>query len=173
MALVVEDGTAKLDAESYISVADADTYHAARANVAWDAVGEKEAALRKATDYMLQTYRDAWKGVRMKATQALDWPRAFVYAEPALTGSSGAYPYLIPDGIVPVEVQRACAELALRAASGELNADLERAVSSETVGPISVTYEQSSPQYKRYRSVDMLVARYLTSVGCSVPVGRS
>lgn len=54
MALIVEDGTGLADAESYLSVADADTYHADRNNEAWQdySTAEKEAALRKATQYI-------------------------------------------------------------------------------------------------------------------------
>ena len=40
MAIVTEDGTGKADAESYISVADASTYHAARGNTEWADVVE-------------------------------------------------------------------------------------------------------------------------------------
>jgi hypothetical protein len=66
MTLTVEDGTGKADAESYISVADADTYFTARNNATWAALStsDKEAALRKATDYMLQAYRVRWAGMR-------------------------------------------------------------------------------------------------------------
>ena len=76
-SLIVEDGTAKPDAESYISAADASTYHAARGNTDWAALTTlaKERALRRATDYMLQVYSLQWAGVRHTTTQALDWPR--------------------------------------------------------------------------------------------------
>ena len=74
MALVVEDGTGLSTAESYISVADADTYHSDRGNALWtgtDAV--KEEALRQATEYLDATYD--WKGSISLTTQALNWPR--------------------------------------------------------------------------------------------------
>ena len=53
MTLVIEDGTGKSNAESYISVADADTYHSNRGNTDWAALttAEKERLLRIATDY--------------------------------------------------------------------------------------------------------------------------
>ena len=40
MALEVEDGTGKSTAESYISVADATTYHTARGNSTWNDIVE-------------------------------------------------------------------------------------------------------------------------------------
>ena len=40
MSIVVEDGTGKANAESFISVTDASTYHSARGNMAWDEIVE-------------------------------------------------------------------------------------------------------------------------------------
>ena len=162
MALVVEDGTAKTDAESYISVADAGTRHTAFGNTAWtgtDAV--KEAALRRATAYMLQAYRERWHGYRKTATQALDWPRSFVYLEPFVHGAVGAYPYLVDDTTVPDEIANACADLALRALSDDLNADLARGIIREKVGPLETEYDRYSPESPRYRAIDMALAPYL------------
>ena len=71
MSLEVEDGTGKATAESYISVVDASTYFTARAVTAWAALASdalREAALRKATEYMIATYRDRWQGVRSYAS---------------------------------------------------------------------------------------------------------
>ena len=53
MAFVTEDGTGLAEANSYVSVAEADAYHADRGNAAW--IGEdsaKQSALIKATDYL-------------------------------------------------------------------------------------------------------------------------
>lgn len=168
MALVVETGAGLSTAESYISVTDASTYHTNRGNAAWAALASdtvREQCLRKATDYMLQNYRELWKGIRMTATQALDWPRAYVYTTPYLNGAVGEYPYLVADDIVPTEVARACAELALKASTNELNPDLAKDVITQTVGPISTTYSASSPQQKRYRAIDMMLAPYINSSG--------
>ena len=38
MALIVEDGTGLANAESYVSVADATTYHTNYGNTAWTAI---------------------------------------------------------------------------------------------------------------------------------------
>lgn len=81
MALVVETGQGATDADSYISVADADAYLARCGTPAtWSAATEaqKEAALRKATRFIDLTYQDAWQGRRCDDDQALDWPRAHV-----------------------------------------------------------------------------------------------
>lgn len=153
MALTVEDGTGKSDAESYISVADADTFFSERGLTLWDTMlnEEKEQALRRAADYMVQTYRGRWAGDRVSETQALDWPRSGVTVDG----------FEVSDDTVPIAVVRACAELAFRGASGELAADLDRVALREKVGPIEVEYSEHGPQFKRYRAVDNLLAPYL------------
>ena len=171
MALEVEDGTGKDDAESYISVAGADNYHTLRGNTAWtgaDAV--KEAALRKATDYMLQVYRLRWKGTRVSGNQSLDWPRNWVerddytYVKQNGTAMIGGFQYY-PSDEVPVEVQRACAELALKALSETLAPDIGRRTLREKVDVIEVEYDPNSPQYTLYRAVDNMLAPLLGGSG--------
>jgi hypothetical protein len=102
MALIVEDGTGLSDAESYISVADADAYITAYkgTNATWDsaATADKEVAARVATQYLDITYD--WIGDKETSTQALDWPRVNAYDE---TGTA-------IDG-VPSNVEDATAEL--------------------------------------------------------------
>lgn len=172
MALVVEDGTGKADAESYISVADADTYFTNRGNATWAALATdaKEQALRKATDYMLATYGLRWAGVRVTDTQALDWPR---YNVPRRDAASMAYGALYYDSDeVPTAVARACAELAVRASADDLSPDLSAQVKQETVGPISVTYADGARQDTRYKAVDLMLAQFLKGLG-SVPVARA
>lgn len=164
MALIVENGTGLANAQSYCSVAQATAYHAARNNLAWDAVDEQEAALIKATDYMQQTYNGRWKGLQLTQLQALDWPRVGV-----MVGR-----FLLPYSTIPVEVINACAELALRAATGDLLPDVGAQVTSETVGPISVSYAIGARQTTSYKSVDNLLARYMTGGGAgSIPVVRA
>lgn len=159
MALITEDGTGKADAEALCTVAYADTYLSARGMTAWDALSttEKEQALRRATDYLGQTYRARWAGYRVSSTQALDWPRNEV--------SRMDYPGCIDADSVPKEVRQACSEMALRAAAGELLADTETQVLSESVGPISVTYRAGDSKHKGYPAVERLLAPLLTGRG--------
>jgi len=175
MALIVEDGTVVVGAESYISEADSLTYHAARGNSPWPTItqAQREEALRRATDYMNQMYRSRWKGYRKTAVQTLDWPRTYVHLEPFTHGAVGAYPFLVADNIVPVEVKNACAEFAIRAAAGELTPDLTRAESSVRVGEISVTYDPTSSEAVRYRALDAMLAPYLTGSAMNLRVVRT
>lgn len=163
MALIVEDGTGKADAESYISVADATAYHAARGNAAWAALASdtvREQALRAATDYMLQSYRYRWAGTRKSATEAIDWPRIDV---PRLDTTQSQYSLqsYYDAASVPTEVARACAVLALKASAGELAPDVGRITSREKVDVIEVTYQEGAAPFVRYRAVDNMLAGML------------
>ncbi|MGA0608835.1 DnaT-like ssDNA-binding protein [Caldimonas sp. KR1-144] len=166
MALVVETGAGLPDADSYISVAEATAYHAARGNAAWAAVVDdttREQLLRKATGFIDGTYAGQWLGYRMTDSQALDWPRGYVPRQPpSLTGS-----IYWPDDEVPVAVRNACAELALRAISGDLAPDLSGQVRSEKVGPIEVEYAPGARQQVKYQVVDGLLQPFLQGGGQS------
>lgn len=173
MALIVEDGTGLATAESYASVAYADTYHSDRGNTSWATLttGVKEQSLRKATDFMEQVYRPRWAGVRVTSTQALSWPR---YEVPKIDApGGGAWPAYYPYNAVPTEVKNACAELALKAAAGELAPDLDRPTTSETVGPISVTYAVGTRETVKYRAIDNLLAPLLAGDAMSLKVVRA
>lgn len=174
MALIIEDGTGKADAESYISVADASAYHLARGNAAWATLASdtiREQMLRKATDYMVATYRERWDGYRVTTTQALDWPRYEVPIRDSAT--EGVYAAFYAHDEVPVAVARACAELALRAIDGDLAPDLEVPVTSEQVGPISVTYADGARQTTTFRAIGGMLSPFLRGAGGMLRVSRA
>lgn len=174
MALIVEDGTGKPDAESYISVADATAYFAARGNTTWAGLASdtvREQLLRAATDYMLQAYRLRWAGMRVTATQALDWPRRYV-PNRDVPNLYGPYVTYYDFDTVPVTIGHACAELAVRASVSPLAPDLTAQVKSETVGPISVVYADGARQAPEYRAIDAMLAPFLKGMG-AVPVVRA
>lgn len=156
---IVEDGTGKADALSYVSTDEADDYHAHRGNVTWAVLtnGQKKAALVKATDYICQMYRQRWKGIRATSAQALDWPRIV-----------DSY----PSDIVPNEVKYATCELAIRSLSGDLAADLTQAVKREKVDVLEVEYSEYSPQSVRYQVVDGLLSEFLGSGSNQVKLRR-
>jgi hypothetical protein len=162
MTLVVEDGTGKSNANAYVSVADADARHTLLGNTAWTgATATKEAAIARATAYMEQAYRSRWVGLprhprsalgtSQVTPQALSWPRWDVWVD--------GYP--VDVNSVPAEVANACADLALKALSAELNVDLARAVVRKKIGPLETEYDRNSPQSIRYRAIDMALAPYL------------
>lgn len=161
MALVVEDGTGKADAESYGSVADADTYHAKFGNLGWAdfTTEEKESSLRRATQYIDATYGRRYPGYQLNQTQALLWPR--IWNSYQATPSGGVYIPLPISPALPPQVVTATYEAALRAASAELLADEDAPVASQSVGPISVTYFQGQSRRKTYPLIDRIISQVL------------
>jgi hypothetical protein len=167
MSLIVEDGTGLSNAESYCSVAYADTRHANNGMTVWTLLStdEKEQALRRATQYMLSAYRQRWTGYRVKVDpmQALDWPRYGVEVDH----------FPVHFDTVPADIQNACADLALKAGAGDLAPDLSQGVIREKVGPIETEYNRGSPQFTRYRAIDMMLAPYLTGGSSRAVLVRS
>ena len=131
MALIVEDGTGKADAESYISVLDCDALLIkwGRSSDAWEALDEatKEGLLRNSTMYIDATYAGKWSGDVLNSTQSLSWPRSNAYKT---NGQS------IPSDAVPVEVERACSFIAVETITGGAYADEDNGarIASESVG---------------------------------------
>lgn len=155
MALVTEDGTGLATAESYISVADADTYIAAYkgANATWDGATEaaKEIAARQATQYLDGLY--IWKGVKAYTVQALGWPRNYAYDE---TGT--AYT------LVPTKLEQATAEVMFLIITGvSLTATVTQASqtkSKRVEGAVSVEYFDSVT----YQPVFPVITRLLSDL---------
>jgi len=168
MAFTVEDGTGKSGANSYLSVADADTYWADRNNAsspdgnAWTGASqsEKEGALVEASAYLDATYEWVWNNPPLwrgsespisqleaftplvNKEQGLKWPRNTAYDEQT---------YILLDG-VPQKVKDATAEAALLALDGSLLEPQERGgmVKREAVGPLSVEYMDGAPGETSY-----------------------
>ena|SRR5437870_1315472 len=175
MSLIVEDGTQTPGAESYISVTDANVYHAKYGNAAWAAFPSeddvpaptpgsvtKESLLRNATQYMVGVYRLRWTGLRVSPTQVLDWPRiGVILKDTASFFVDQRLSYTVPANIVPDIVKHACAILALKASTQDLSPDLDQRTLLEKVGPIQVNYDRFSPQYRRFRAVDLMLNPYL------------
>lgn len=148
--LIVEDGTGtNPDAESYIDVAGANAYATAMGHAAWldgDVTdGQKETALRRATQYVDSRYQ--YKNSKLLSEQPLEWPRA-------------GFPWPIK------RVLDATCELAVRALAGELYADVapEDNIKSETVGPLTTVYQDAENGHQvRFAVVDDLLAPYVST----------
>lgn len=99
------NATAKsASANSYVTVADADTYHDERLhNSEWSSAStdDKERALIWSTELLEANF--LWYGYRYSEEQALDWPRSEVYNE------SG---YILDNETIPEKLKNATATLA-------------------------------------------------------------
>jgi len=133
-------------ADTYGTLLEADSYFAARQSAAWgDDDTIKEQSLRKAATYLDGVYRGKWPGQRVNRDQARAWPRSYAI------DSDG---YSIEADTIPVELKNAQFEAAKLFAAGiDLEAPLERAVKSEQVGDLSVTYMDGASLQAQYPKV--------------------
>ena len=166
MTLVVEDGTGLSTSESYISVADADTYIAAYrgANTTWDAAADaaKEVAARQATKYLDGI--SIWKGMKAFSAQALDWPRIYAYDE-TLTAYDG----------VPTALEQATAEVMFLIVTGlTITETVTRSSQTvrEKVDVIEVEYSQGASVQPHYPIISRLVSDLVVSGGAMGRVAR-
>jgi hypothetical protein len=156
VALIVEDGSVVSGADSYVSIADCTTYHAAQGNPAWAAAAEadQETALRRATKWLDNYYRGRWTGVKSDEDQALAWPRSQAVDEDGCS---------IDDDEIPQVVKDAACEAALRALSATLDPDISRIKSRVKVGPIEVDYDLGSPPWTEFAIIARLLSGLTTS----------
>ena len=110
--LVVENGTGLSNANSYVDVAEADTYFATHPFYAdnWDALGspDQENVLIAASS-MLDSIM-SWYGYIYSSTQGLGWPR---------TGVIDYENRVVASNAVPYAVKRATMELAVYISRGD------------------------------------------------------
>ena len=155
MAIVV--GT-----DTYISVADADSYWANRNNTVWAAAvtAAKEAALREATQYLDGKY--TFIGQITSVDQLLAWPR---FGATITAGNKKGVTYDSTE--YPPQLTNSCAELALEALSARLAPAEERggAIKRERVDIIEVEYMDFAPSGKTYNFVLMLIKEITTGLG--------
>src|SRR5512137_1122606 len=117
LTLIKEDGTGKVDANSYAAVADGDAYFEGHLYAtAWTAAtsGTKAAALVMATRLVDTQFQ--FNGYRAHETQALQWPRERC-PDPdriAVSGSmeSPVLSSFVPGNVVPKGVAAAVCEMA-------------------------------------------------------------
>lgn len=109
MGFTVEDGTGITGANAYVTTAYADAHHGDRGNTKWTdssvTTAEKQQAIVRATDYLDKRFGRKFIGLRDKRLQSLEWPRVN-----AVDRDGHAL-----DDQVPPQVEKACAEYALRA----------------------------------------------------------
>lgn len=152
MSFVAEDGTGVEGANSFVSLADSNTFFTLHRSAAtWAAASDtnKQIALIAATRDIQAQFKGLWIGELADDDQGLDWPRDEAYDDDdrLLTG-------------VPQALKDATCELALIALSAELRParDGDDRVKRETVGPITTEFDTAQPRGKRYPLVDSLLA---------------
>lgn len=137
MAIVVEDGSIISGANSFISLADANTYFTANGNpTQWSGATDpvKEGALLAGAKYLRLKF--TYKGSLEDLTQALPFPRSEFFDSEGRT--------LCGTGVIPQDVIDAQCELALRHIIQDLflntNPSSDR-ITSKTIGDSSESYD--------------------------------
>jgi len=147
MALTVENGDGLADADSYVSLADANTYAVNRGLLfpiagSPEIIAAAEGALRRATTWIDGTYRNSFPGERRTGrVQALEWPRLYAY--------DNLIPITeLPYDELPRELVQATIEAAVRelANPNSLSPDITIGTikKSVKVGDVAVEYFQGS-----------------------------
>uniref|UniRef100_A0AAU6W0F9 Virion structural protein n=1 Tax=Pseudomonas phage Pavpe01 TaxID=3138545 RepID=A0AAU6W0F9_9VIRU len=133
IVIVVEDGTGKSNANSYVSVADARIYAKNRGVILSDDDDVIAAWLINASDYLL-TFECEYVGYRTNPTQALSWPRT--------DAISNCRPIVGPDEI-PAQIVFAQCQCVIAQHNGiDLMPTYTASdfVTEETVGPLTTKY---------------------------------
>lgn len=154
---------------TYLSVADADTYWSARNDSTWSSAdnADKEKALIEATQYIDGAY--SFIGTQI-ITNVLVWPRYDAWIQ------KGNFAGVYYDHLtIPPQVKNACAELALEALSARLIAVVERGgmIKREKVDVIEVEYMDWAPSGKTYSFVSLLLKPLTKSSGTMKGLVRS
>lgn len=163
MALIIEDGTGKADADSYATAAELVDYGTRYGVTVPDTEEEQEALLRQAA---VQMNVMKWKGHRANADQALAWPRSNVWIDGQLQ----------PNSYIPSRIQYGQMALAAEIHDNQVNPPDQRQgpVTKEKVDALEVEYGQientgklmwAAPERpSRAQFADFLVTRGLLAV---------
>ena len=172
MTIIVEDGSPAgspyVAPNSYVTTDEFATFASLRGltEISESDVDQQESALIKAVDYMQQQYRLDWKGSRIQAFQALDWPRRGVdvpdFFDPFYKQVNVPISFhdtlFVPEDVVPEEVKSAQMLIAIATysggtSSGTLQPALGRTTKREKLGDLEVEYMDANDGHTRTTTV--------------------
>lgn len=149
MALTVEDGTGKSDADSYVDEADFTAYLAKYEKTV---TGTKETLLLQAMQY-LESKR--YRGVKKTQAQALQFPRYDVVVDG----------YLLASDEIPVNLKNAQMENALAIDGGENPMDnQDRVVKREKIGVLETEYATDGRSTTYLKTVESLLSKLTINI---------
>lgn len=159
--LIVEDGSVVTGANTYVSVADVDTYLAdyGKTSDAWDSATAdgKASAVLRASQIMRARYGGQWRGEKTEKTQPMQWPRKDVRDYDGDEYSNV---------VVPPEVRQCQMEISLLVIAGEavINDKVAKPpqIKRETVGPITTEFFEAAPGVDLFPWIDQLVSEFAT-----------
>lgn len=151
----IESTAGATDANSFCSVAEANSYHAARLhNEVWynATTDSRERALKWASRILNEMI---WKGQKTASTQALVWPRSYVYD----TNDDELSTTTIPQFLI-----NATSEYAWELLKADREVDSDNAGIKEVMaGEVLVKFDKSDRPSKTPTSVYRMISNYLGS----------
>ena len=158
MTLIVEDGTKPANANSYITLDYANSYHTMMGNTSWSGDdSDLEQAIIIATQSVELLFGHKYLSQRLLGVQSLLWPRYPMWDN---------YLNLILQSVIPTSLQNAVAEAALLSLTGiEMFPDISQLNNvqriDDKVGEIeeSIQYFGKSrlSTYENFRKVELLL----------------
>ena len=170
LTLIKEDGTGKVDANSYADVADGDAYHAGQLYAtAWTAAtaDQKAVALVMATRLIDAEYQ--FGGVKTMDSQSLLWPR-YGCLDPdrdpmVRVGRLTIWENWVPENLVPKNLVAATCELARELLVADRTAaPAGEGLSYQNVGGNQTGYDKSDTRPVIPPIVQAMLARFGTLI---------
>ena len=154
---VIEDGTNKTDATSYVTVADFRQYWENRGvDYATYADSQCQVALNKATQYIDNLY--LYQGQKETVTQSLEFPRDCLYDRNYIDQSS----------TIPDRLQYAVCECAGFAIEGNSFDPANANVRSKSMGKLSVTYDKVNAKNPKLIKAEKYIGDYAQGTRVSI-----
>jgi len=146
---IVEDGTGKADATSYVTIAEYQQYWLNR-GVDYSSTADAtiQGYLNAATEYIDNGYN--FIGESTNSDQALEWPRF---------GVIDRFGEAVEEDIIPQKIKDAVCYMAAQVVDG-IN-QIDEGVNSVTYGKISKSY--STNGVKNYPAADKMLKRYIAA----------
>ncbi len=151
--MTVEDGSGRVDADSYVSVERADAYHLTRGNGIWVAasVANRTAALVRACDYLERGYGRLWQGARTMLEQRLSFPRF---------GIGNLRSTEIPSWMIEAQCEAALLELRRPGCLSESWSE-GGSLAGEREGEISKSYRPGIETLRKFPAIYGILAPYI------------
>lgn len=151
--------------DTYATLAEAQAYagdQGTDAAAAWLAADTKQEGTLRQAARILDTF--TWKGIKLNALQALEWPRSWVE-------DKNGYP--VYPTVIPKQVKNAQCELAIRLLAADRADEDPRIAIREKVGSIEVEYASGGRPRVVPGFVTTLCGQFLQGGGGVVPVERA
>ena len=154
--IIVEDGTGKSGATSYVSIAEFKAYWNQKGVTTYDSTADDTLAVWLNEATLLADSYFCYGGVIYSTEQALQVPRLNWYDR---NGNS-------LDGTVPTQLKNAISELAAERQGTTVTKETD-GIKRKTVGPLTVEYRGGGGSSVSYPSADI----YMIGLLCSVSSG--